>query len=195
VPEYVDKLRTGARACAVPSARAALGGLRKRAFDVIVASVILVSLTPSLLATVVLIRLLIGKSVILAQERIGFRGRAFASYRFRTAIGDDESRTEGLGGVLRASGLDQLPQLFNVLIGNMSLIGPRPIMAGEFSRYFERVPEYFGARPGLIGLWWHADMRSFRRTTRHIALDRYYVRHWSMRLDLALLIKAISAID
>ena len=180
---------TGAAARAVPAPGAALGGLPKRTFDVVAATIMLVPLAPILVAIAILIRLLVDKSVILSQERIGLRGRTFASYRFRTAIGDGKDRTEHLGNVLRASGLDQLPQLFNVLRGDMSLIGPRAIEVGESSRYLEKAPEYFTARPGLTGLWRHAETRSFRWPTRRMALDRYYVRHWSMGLDLALLIK------
>ena len=92
--------------------------------------------------------------------------------------------------VLRLSGLDRLPQLFNVARGDMSLIGPRPITVAELPCYRVRAAEYFTARPGLTGLWRLTRVDDPYGQTR-IALDRCYVRRWSMGLDMALLVRAI----
>ena len=185
--------------------RAALGGFRKRAFDIVISSIALIVLTPILLATAGLIRFLISKSVFVPEEWIGFDGHAFVPYQFRSAIWNcleasslqfsrnDHSWAESLGGALRASGLYKLPLLFNVLRGDMSLLGPRPIMANEVTRYRKVMPEYFAARPGLTGLWRNSRALNHGRPITQTALDRYYIRCWSMWLDLGLLFRAISA--
>ena len=150
-----------------------------------------------------MIRLLLGTPIIVAEERIGYKGRTFRCYAFRTT---DENIThsrgvlrwrpyfqvsfwaDAFGQALRASGLEELPRLINVVRGDMSLIGPRPIAESELLKYSVKVPEYFFARPGVTGMWRHLDWRRSR-----LAVDRYYFRYWSMQLDLALLIKAIIA--
>src|SRR5262249_45631198 len=95
---------------------------------------------------------------------------------------------ERLEDALRTSGLDKLPLLFNVLRGDMSLIGPRAITVRQVSHYNGLTPEYVMARPGITGVW-----RRVRKTRRAspMALNRYYVRYWSLRLDLGLLVEAI----
>src|SRR5215831_12778285 len=190
---YADA-REGAYVCV------ALGGFRKRAVDIAITSIALIMLMPILLSTAGLVRLLVGNAVFEVDKRIGFRGKVFATYQFYSGIGDHEdisaplwlnghSWAESFGRALRASGLDKLPLLFNILRGDMSLIGPRPITPDEFSRYHKLLPEYFTARPGLTGLWRHSATLSTQ-----MALDRYYIRYWSVGLDLTLLIKAISAV-
>jgi exopolysaccharide production protein ExoY len=183
---------------------AALGGLRKRTFDVVIASIALVVLAPMLLATAGLIRVLIGKSAIVVKQWIGFGGNAFDAYQFYTTAencddtnsaslwGNDHCWAAILGEALQASGLDKLPLLLNVLRGDMSLIGPRPIMAPERMRYSSQMPEYFTARPGLTGLWRHASALTGHKPFDLMVLDRYYISSWSVWLDLTLLIKFIS---
>jgi exopolysaccharide production protein ExoY len=188
--------------------RSVLGGIWKRAFDIAISGIAVIVLTPILIATAGLIRLLLGRQVVVAEERIGHRGRPFACYAFRVMpldYGPSLDQDEGgrpvakswpgiLGQALRASGLEKLPRLFNVLRGDMSLIGPRPIATNEILRYQLQAPEYFSARPGLTGIWRHVDRRRVGATPRpRLAIDRYYVRRWSLRLDLALLLKAIVA--
>jgi exopolysaccharide production protein ExoY len=196
---YAAPLRAGAYV------RAALGGFRKRAFDIIISSIALTLLAPILLAAAGLIRFLISKSVFVTDEWIGVSGQAFVPYQFRSTIRNceeesslqfslnDHSWAESLGGALRASGLDRLPLLFNVLRGDMSLLGPRPIMANEVIRYRKVMPEYFAARPGLTVLWRRSRALNHRRPITQTALDRYYIRCWSMWLDLGLLFREISA--
>src|SRR5262249_40803406 len=177
-----------------PPEQSPLGGPWKRAFDVAVASIGLITLTPMLLAIAGLIRLFLGRPILVAEERIGYKGRTFNCYAFRTSGRNATGRPyfqgvfwgDALKQVMRGSGLEELPRLLNVVRGDMSLIGPRPIAESDFPRYRVRVPEYFFARPGVTGLWRHVD---WRRSP--LAVDRYYFRYWSMRLDLALLIRAI----
>ena len=202
VNDYAGKLDgTSARGGAY--AHSALGGVRKRALDIVIAGIVLIMLAPILLVTGGLIRLLIGKSVIVKKQWVGFGGRVFDCYHFRTTAGasedgnfelvwrNDHYPVASLGSALKTSGLHKLPLLFNVLRGDMSLIGPRPIVTGEFWRHCEQMPEYFTARPGLTGLWRHSRSLSLRRRTSELALDRYYLRNWSVELDFSLLIGAI----
>ena len=162
---------SGARARGGSYVGVGLGGLRKRTFDIVIASVALIVLAPMLLVTAGLIRVLIGKSAVVAKQWIGFGGKPFEAYQFRTAVEGSEDRRStlhwcndhcwaaSLGDALQASGLDKVPLLLNVLRGDMSMIGPRPIMAGELPRYSSQMPKYFAARPGLTGLWRHASER------------------------------------
>ena len=154
----------------------------------------LLVLMPIMLVTAVLIRLLVGEPVILPEDMIGFGGRVFVAYKFRTKVGNASANlwAEYLVEALRRSSLDKLPQLFNVIRGDMSLVGPRPRAADELLHCFTQAPECLLARPGLTGMWQvYGRNRDNHRT--ETALDRYYVRHWSMRLDFALLNNAISA--
>jgi lipopolysaccharide/colanic/teichoic acid biosynthesis glycosyltransferase len=183
----------------------ALGGARKRIFDIVIAGIVLVVLAPMLLVTVGLIRVLIGKSAIVVKQWIGLGGKVFDAYQIRTAVESCEdasaallSRNDhyypaSLGEALQASGLDKLPLLLNVLRGDMSLIGPRPIAPRELSRYMSQMPEYFTARPGLTGLWRHASAVTRHKPFDRMVLDRYYISSWSVWLDVTLLIEVISA--
>jgi exopolysaccharide production protein ExoY len=202
VNDYAGKLdSTGARGGT--HAQGALGGVRKRALDIVIAGIVLITLAPILLVTGGLIRLLIGKSVIVIIQWVGFGGRVINCYQFRThAGGSDDGNSEpvwrdhhcsvaSLGSALKTSGLHKLPLLLNVLRGDMSLIGPRPIVRGEFWRYCEQMPEYFTARPGLTGLWRRPRSLCLTGLTSQMALDRYYLRNWSIELDFSLLIGTI----
>ena len=201
VQDYAAIFTTGAYA------RGALGGLPKRALDITISGIALIVLAPILLVTAGLIRVLIGKSAFVANEWIGLRGKRFTSLQFCCTAGacghtsspllwrnEEHSWAQSLAGALHISGLDKLPLLANVLRGDMSLIGPRPITADELLRYCKLMPEYFTARPGLTGLWRHSRALNFRLPATQIALDRYYIRYWSVWLDVGLVIKALSAI-
>ena len=200
---YVEGLDTSSPAPEGAYADIALGGLRKRTFDIAVASVLLVVLAPMLLATAGLIRLMIGKSAIVIKQWVGFGGKVFDGYEFRTVIGSCEDRSSALrrsdhawgaslASALQTSGTDKLPLLLNVLRGDMSLVGPRPIVVGAFSRYPNRRSVFYTARPGLTGVWRHSRTLNLKRAAAPRALDRYYVRYWSMWFDLVLLIQLIS---
>ena len=200
---YVEGLDTSSPAPEGAYADIALGGLRKRTFDIAVASVLLVVLAPMLLATAGLIRLMIGKSAIVIKQWVGFGGKVFDGYEFRTVMGSCEDRSSALrrsdhawgailASALQSSGTDKLPLLLNVLRGDMSLVGPRPIVVGAFTRYPNRRSVFYTARPGLTGVWRHSRTLNLKRAATPRALDRYYVRYWSMWFDLVLLIQLIS---
>jgi exopolysaccharide production protein ExoY len=95
--------------------------------------------------------------------------------------------------VLRKSSIDELPQLFNVLRGEMSLVGPRPVVADELKYYGRYLRYYLKARPGLTGVW-QTGGRSQLNYRERVARDSFYVRHWSTRLDLAMLVKTLPAV-
>ena len=184
------------RVLAANSTLRPVGGLWKRAFDIATAGMALLVLMPLMLATAGLLRLLTAESVILCEHLIGRGGRAFVGYKFRmpTANGASSSDwVERVAEALQSASLDQLPRLFNVLRGDMSLIGPRPRAAIEIGSYFAQAPECLLARPGLISLW-PTCHRVFSAHRTEIALDRYYVSNWSMALDVVLLSKSIFSI-
>ena len=104
----------------------------------------------------------------------------------------NDPRVDCFGNILRKSSLDELPQLFNVLRGDMSLVGPRPVVLEEIERYGRHAQAYFRARPGLTGMW-QVGGRNDASYRARIAGDLYYARHWSLWLDVALLIKTIPA--
>jgi exopolysaccharide production protein ExoY len=196
-----------------------VGGVTKRLLDLAGASLALVLLAPIMLVIAGLVRAFIGPAVF-AQKRIGFGGKPFVCYKFRTMVIDgeevlrrhlaadpqaaeewrkrrklrDDPRVRGcLGNVLRKSSLDELPQLINVLRGEMSLVGPRPVVPEEIERYGRHARACFQARPGLTGMW-QVGGRNGASYTARIARDLYYARNWSLWLDLAVLIRTIPAI-
>jgi exopolysaccharide production protein ExoY len=105
----------------------------------------------------------------------------------------NDPRVTALGRFLRKSSLDELPQLLNVLNGDMSLIGPRPIVPDEMARYGRHLQAYLCARPGITGVWQTNGRSSVSYRTR-VACDRCYAQRWSLRLDLKLLLKTIPAV-
>lgn len=190
-----------------------LGGWRKRALDVSVASVTLILALPLMLVTAILIKVTMGGPVLFAHRRIGFNGRPFDCYKFRTMVQHADQvleeylarnpdaavawreaqklkhdpRITFLGRVLRKSSIDELPQLVNVLRGEMSCVGPRPVVASELSRYGSLADEYLKTRPGLTGLW-QISGRDGVDYARRVRLDADYVRNWSIRSDLTILV-------
>jgi exopolysaccharide production protein ExoY len=197
-----------------------LGGPAKRVVDIIGAGIGLILLAPLIAMIAVLIRFVLGGPVIFPQRRVGFDGRIFVCYKFRTMVPDadvvlqqhlianpaaarewhatqklrNDPRVSWLGKVLRKSSLDELPQLFNVLRGEMSLVGPRPVLPEELrSRYGRHAIAYLQARPGLTGMW-QANGRNSVGYRGRIARDRYYARHWSLGLDMLLIAKTIPAV-
>jgi exopolysaccharide production protein ExoY len=164
-----------------------LGGAIKRAVDISLALGALVLLAPLMIMVAAALRICIGRPIISEQKLVGFGGKVFTAYQFRTDSGDP------VVACLRTSGLCKLPQLVNVLRGDMSFVGPYPFASEECGRNPPGPSEYFMARPGLTGLWhsWGTDdPHGFRRA----ASDRYYVRRWSLGLDLLLLIKSVVAL-
>jgi sugar transferase EpsL len=174
-------------------------GWPKRAFDLVAASVGLVVLAPLLGVTAVAIRLLLGGPVIFPQRRPGRHGRPFILYKFRTMSGaraadgrllPDRERLTRLGRLLRRTSLDELPELVNVIRGDMSLVGPRPLLMEYLPRYTREQARRHDVRPGITG-WAQLNGRNTLPWERRFALDVWYVEHRSLRLDVWILLLTV----
>jgi sugar transferase EpsL len=169
--------------------------LLKRALDLAGAAAGLVVTAPILLGVAALIRLTMGSPVLFRQKRPGLNGTPFLMYKFRTmrdAISSDgkplpdEQRLTGLGKLLRATSLDELPELLNVLRGEMSLVGPRPLLMEYLERYTPEQGRRHEVRPGITG-WAQVKGRNALSWEEKFRLDVWYVDHWSVCLDLKIL--------
>ena len=186
-----------------------------RAADIVISLALLVAMAPLMLAVALIIRVQGSGPVLFKQRRIGLSGRSFLCFKFRTMLLDAERRLQTLlandpearaewsrdhklrndpritafGAFLRKSSIDELPQLINVLRGEMSMVGPRPVTAEETARYGPRYWTYCTVRPGITGLWQISV--SYRR---RIAMDAYYARQLSLRLYLQVLFNTPSAL-
>jgi exopolysaccharide production protein ExoY len=174
-----------------------VGGLAKRATDVALAATALVLLSPMLVLIAALLYLGFGRPVLVAQQRIGFAGRRFTAYVFRTTTNDgvwnlagETTLTTCLASLLRDSGLDRLPQLVSIVRGDMSFVGPRPT---SLDRSGHVRPDYFAARPGLTGMY-RTDRFGRLGYRRRAAMDRYYVRRWTIWLDLVVLAGSLASV-
>jgi exopolysaccharide biosynthesis polyprenyl glycosylphosphotransferase len=187
----------------------------KRASDIVLTSIGLVIISPFMLFIAALIKLQDGGPVIFRQSRVGRGGKSFTMLKFRSMVVDAEDRklglmsyNEGKGGLfklsrdprvtplgqfLRKFSLDELPQLFNVLAGSMSLVGPRPHLASELAQMPSEASRRSLVTPGLTGLW-QVSGRSDLEGDDAIRLDLRYVENWSLALDLLILCKTISAV-
>jgi exopolysaccharide production protein ExoY len=152
-------------------------------------------------------------------RRVGFNGKHFGCLKFRTMVTDaperlrqllesdplaasewaanrklkHDPRVTAIGALLRKSSLDELPQLFNVLKGDMSIVGPRPVTDDELERYATSISSYLACRPGITGLW-QVSGRSSTTYDRRVACDTYYARNWSMALDTKILIVTLPSL-
>jgi lipopolysaccharide/colanic/teichoic acid biosynthesis glycosyltransferase len=167
----------------------------KRAFDIAVASALLVLLAPLMLIVAILVLATMGRPVLFAQTRPGRGARAFPIYKFRTMRDDcdadgrplpDGARLTSLGRALRSSSLDELPELFNVLRGDMSLVGPRPLLMEYLPLYTPEQARRHAVRPGVTG-WAQVNGRNAISWERKFAYDVWYVDHASFTLDLRIL--------
>ncbi len=177
-----------------------VGGRAKRAVDLLVAVPLLVILAPVMLAIAVLVRRDSPGPALYRQTRIGFAGRPFTLLKFRTMVvgaehmgaglavlaGDD--RITPLGNALRRLSLDELPQLVNIVRGDMSIVGPRPTVASQVERYTPHQRRRLLARPGLTGLAQVSGRNSIPWSER-IEIDVAYVDRWTMRRDLAIMLR------
>lgn len=190
----------------------------KRAFDFFAAIFILVVGSPFLLWIAIRIRLN-GPGIFFAHVRIGFDGKPFACYKFRSMVPDAQERLKHLlandpqarkewedsfkltndpritsiGRFLRNTSLDELPQLWNVVLGDMSLVGPRPIVRKEMERYGHRIDFYKSVRPGMTGMW-QVSGRSDTDYRTRVHLDTWYVKNWTLWYDIAILFKTIKVV-
>ena len=193
------------------------GGQRvaKRLFDIIVSGMLILALSPIMALVALLVRLDSKGPVLFRQSRIGMEGRPFQMLKFRSMVVDAEarlaeleSRNEGqgllfklkddpritrIGGVLRKYSLDELPQLFNILTGSMSLVGPRPPLPREVEAYEQDVRRRLLVKPGLTGLW-QVSGRSNLSWQDSVRLDLYYVENWSLAGDLVIILRTARAV-
>lgn len=188
---------------------------RKRLMDLAGAGLLLVLTSPVFLAAPLLIRLESRGPALFRQVRIGCDGTPFVMYKFRSMCHDAETRLSELAGhneldgpvfkmrndpritrvgrVLRRFSLDELPQLVNVLKGEMSLVGPRPALPQEVARYTERDRRRLRVKPGLTGTW-QVSGRSALPYRRWIELDLAYITNWSLRNDLRICLQTVKAV-
>jgi lipopolysaccharide/colanic/teichoic acid biosynthesis glycosyltransferase len=190
----------------------------KRGFDILGASVALLLFLP-LILPIVAISYASGQPPIFRHRRVGQHGVFFDCLKFRTMVPNasqvlqdllnsdrqikeewlrdhklkDDPRVTRLGRFLRRTSLDELPQLWNVMLGEMSLVGPRPVVPDELPRYGNRVGVFLSAVPGVTGLW-QVSGRNNTNYRRRVALDVCYVRSRSMLLDIFILLKTLPAV-
>jgi undecaprenyl phosphate N,N'-diacetylbacillosamine 1-phosphate transferase len=167
----------------------------KRAGDLLVAGALLLLLLPLMLALAIAVRLTSPGEVIFRQERIGRGGRPFVIYKFRTMTKDaprsalgtyayrDDPRITRVGGLLRRTSLDELPQLVNILKGEMSIVGPRPDLPHHVEHYTDFQRRRLAVRPGVTG-WAQVSGRNDLSWVERIQLDVEYLERWSLVLDL-----------
>ena len=199
--------------------RSPLGGMAKRVFDVLLALLILPVVGLVLIGVAIMIKMQDRGTILYGHTRIGFDGRTFRCWKFRTMVEDgdqvleqhlnshpaerevwlrerkldNDPRVTPLGAVLRRLSLDELPQLINVLNGEMSLIGPRPVVLDELAHYAGSTDYYLRVRPGVTGLW-QVSGRSDTSYRERVSLDRYYVSNWSVLLDFWILLRTVPAV-
>ena len=174
----------------------------KRCLDVAGATAVLAAALPALGATAVLVRVALGTPVLFKQQRPGKGGAPFNMFKFRTMRDacdpqgnplPDSERMTPVGRFLRTTSLDELPELLNVLRGEMSLVGPRPLLMEYLPRYSPQQAKRHDVAPGITG-WAQINGRNALSWERKFELDRWYVENWSNELDLKILLKTLLAV-
>ena len=163
----------------------------KRCTDILVALVLLILFSPILFCVALLTLAFNGRPILFSQTRPGLRGKRFTLYKFRsmkTGEGDDVDRLTSFGKVLRKSSLDELPQLWNVLRGDMSLVGPRPLLEQYLSLYNARQARRHDVKPGVTG-WSQVNGRNEPSWEVRLERDVWYVEHQSLILDCRIILK------
>ncbi|MFW2382090.1 MAG: sugar transferase [Acidimicrobiales bacterium] len=198
-----------------PVARRGWRAVAKRTFDVVVAAATLVLLSPLLLVFAVLIKIDSPGPVLFNQQRVGREGHLFGVLKFRTMVENAEElkaaladtnegagplfkmkvdpRVTRIGRVLRSTSLDEVPQLWNVIRGEMSLVGPRPALASETVAWDDDLYGRLRVRPGITGMW-QVSGRSGTSFEEYTRLDLFYVDNWSLVVDLSILVRTIPAV-
>jgi exopolysaccharide biosynthesis polyprenyl glycosylphosphotransferase len=188
----------------------------KRVFDITASAVLLVMLLPLLIVLGLGVRLTSGGPAFFAHARCGLHGRRFRFYKFRSMVFDAEARKHELihlnevqgaafkitrdprvtrfGRFLRKYSLDELPQLWNVLIGDMSLVGPRPPTPSEVLTYTRRQAQRLAVIPGITGLWQVSGRSNISSFERWVELDLQYIEHWSLWLDMRILARTLPVV-
>lgn len=174
----------------------------KRLFDIIAAGALLVVLSPLLLVLALAVRIKVGRPVLFSQVRPGFGGRPFRLIKFRTMteardvsgqLLPDAGRLTPFGRFLRRTSLDELPELWNVLKGDMSLVGPRPLLMEYLPLYSDRQARRHEVRPGLTG-WAQVNGRNALTWEEKFEMDVWYVERRSLSLDLRILLMTVGAV-
>lgn len=184
-------------------------GIVKRLIDIVFSAFALIVLSPLMLTITIVIRLTSPGRAIFRQERVSKAGKPFNIYKFRSMRADaeynvghvwaeaDDPRQTSLGKFLRRWSLDELPQFFNVLKGDMSLVGPRPEMSGLIDTFSESIPHYLARQRVKSGMTGWAQVNGLRGNTSledRVNYDRYYVENWSLALDIKIILKTLWAI-
>jgi exopolysaccharide production protein ExoY len=212
--ETADELRFSSTATTKP-----VGLTAKRLIDIVIALSAIILLAPLLTICFAATVLASPGPALFRHRRVGFKGKYFQCLKFRTMVTDaperlrkhlesnpvaaaewdtnrklrDDPRVTAIGAILRKSSLDELPQLFNVLSGDMSIVGPRPVTEEELVRYSGAENAYLACRPGITGLW-QVSGRSSTTYNKRVACDSFYARNWSLTLDAKILIVTIPSV-
>lgn len=219
-------MRPNARLGSIPLPHAPLshshppiGGLLKRGFDVLGASIGLILLSPLFVLLALLVKASGPGSIFYGHARVGRSGQTFKCLKFRTMMQDgdgvlaqyfadnpsaaaeweatrklqDDPRVTRVGAVLRKLSLDELPQILNILRGDMSIVGPRPVVSDELDLYGAAAVHYLKSRPGLTGLWQVSGRNDVSYVSR-VAFDTHYVENWSFRTDLSIILRTVPAV-
>ena len=190
--------------------------LFKRIFDVVSSTLLLIILSPLFLILIVLVKLDSKGPVFFGHKRIGYKGETISVYKFRSMVQnaeevlrnftpeqkaefeknfklDDDPRVTKIGAFLRKTSLDELPQLINIIKGDMSVVGPRPIVQKEVVKYGKYADKLFSIKPGLTGFW-QANGRSDTTYDERVQMDMYYIDNRSTLLDMKILFKTVIAV-
>jgi exopolysaccharide production protein ExoY len=196
-----------------------IGGARKRLLDIAGAATATILLLPLLALCAVGVMLTSEGPVFFRHRRVGFQGRHFDCFKFRTMVPDadqrlqehleanpdarrewaathklrNDPRTTAFGKIMRKTSLDELPQVFNVFRGDMSLVGPRPVVQAELAKYAHNIGWYLTCRPGITGFW-QVSGRNNTSYRRRVACDTYYSRNWSFGLDCKIILLTLPAL-
>jgi lipopolysaccharide/colanic/teichoic acid biosynthesis glycosyltransferase len=172
----------------------------KRVFDILISTIALIIFFPVMLIICIAIRISMGKGIIFSQLRPGLHGKIFKMYKFRTMLPDvpnsnktDDERITNLGKWLRASSLDELPELFNVIEGDMSLVGPRPLLVDYLKKYKPTELRRHEVLPGITGL---AQVRGRNNLTwrNKFKYDVFYVDHQNFLFDMQILVETVMVV-
>ncbi|CAN7671433.1 sugar transferase [Rhizobium rhizogenes] len=195
------------------------GGILKRGFDFTAALMGLILISPLFLMLMLLVKLSDRGPIFYGHRRIGHNGKTFRCMKFRTMVVDgdrvlqaylqanpramdewratrklqNDPRVTLIGAVLRKLSLDELPQLLNIIRGEMSVVGPRPVVEDELERYETSAIYYLQSRPGLTGLWQVSGRNDVSYESR-VAFDTHYVKNWSLSSDMMIIAKTIPAV-
>jgi len=201
------------------SRRSTTDAILTRCLDIAASLGAIVILLPLLLLIVVALKLTSPGPVLFAHRRVGAGGRVFPCYKFRSMVVNsaevleqhlascplaraewtrdqklrNDPRITPIGRILRRTSLDEVPQIFNVLRGEMSIVGPRPIVEAEVVRYRQYIADYMSVKPGITGLW-QISGRNNTTYRRRVALDTAYARSRTLALDLAIIVRTVPAV-